>query len=393
MKGNEINIRTVRRPFPQKATRTGWILFSAGILLCLAGYWSDPRHAAFDNEINFLFISSIAVGSLFLVALEYIAGAVWSVPLRRITEFLSMLLPFAAILAIPLLFHLDDIFRWAGQGTAPDSMAPSKSAYLNTGFFTLRFALIFGCWILFMIILLWNSFKQDRDPDQKYTGRNVKASGAFLPFFAAGITLLAVDWAMSLEPNWYSTIFGIYFFSGTVVAALAVLTITVIFLFERGYFPFLRSDHFYNLGALMFAFVNFWAYIAFSQFMLIWYGNLPEETSWFIMRWKNGWMNVSIILIAIHFWIPYFMLLSQESKTNLRRLKYTAVLLLAAHFMDMYWLVMPSYEGGVPLGWVEVGFPVMEAGLIILLLSWLMKLRNYIPNGDPKMQRALHFKL
>jgi hypothetical protein len=393
MKSDIENIRNPRKPLPGRAVRTGLVLLVSGILLCVGGYLADEKHAAFNNVVSFLFLTGIGAGSLFLVALEYIAGAVWSVPMRRINEFLSGLLPFAALLAIPLFFYLPEIFSWAGGEHLHDNIVQSKLAYLNVNFFSIRFAAIFCIWILFLTILSWNSLKQDITGDQKHTRRNIIVSGIFLPFFAIGITLLPIDWAMSLEPDWYSTIFGVYYFSGSVVAALAVLTLVTVYLFDHGYFPFLRADHFYNLGALMFTFVNFWAYIAFSQFMLIWYSNLPEETSWFIMRWKNGWEIVSVVLILIHFWVPYFMLLSQESKMNLKRLKYTAILLIAAHFTDMYWLVMPSFNNEFQIGWVEAGFPILEAGLVILLLSWMMKRRNYIPVNDPKMKRALKFHL
>jgi hypothetical protein len=198
---------------------------------------------------------------------------------------------------------------------------------------------------------------------------------------------------MSLEAHWFSTIYGVYYFSGTVLAALAASTLVILALQKGSSFPRLRPDHYYSLGALMFGFVNFWAYIAFSQFLLIWYANLPEETGWFMARWTNGWQYVSVLLIVVHFLVPYFALLSQESKMNPARLKVMAVWLIAAHVLDLYWLVMPTYATRVSIGWGEAGFPLVGVGMLILLLSWKTKRYNAVPIGDPKLKQGLDFRL
>lgn len=394
MSKHRTGLENQKKPLPNKVTSLGWILFFLGIALYTLGYWADARHAAFNNIINFLFLTSIAVGAMFLIAMDYISGSVWSVPMRRIIEFLAALIPLAALLAVPSLFHLPDVYSWAQTETAAtSSFSTSKHMYLSANFFVLRFVVIFGIWMLFYFLIARNSLKQDVTKDQKHTRWNIKLGAVFMPVFAVSISLIAIDWAMSLEPSWYSTIFGVYYFSGTVIAVLGAATYIIVRLHECGYFPNLRRDHFYSLGALMFAFVNFWAYIAFSQFLLIWYANLPEETSWFLMRWKNGWEVISILLIIVQFWVPYFALLSQDSKMNLKRLKFMSIWLLCAHLLDMYWLVMPTYYSGVTISWMEFGFPVLTIGLIILVLSWKMKRVNLVPIGDPRLQQGLDFKL
>lgn len=394
MSEHRTGLENQKKPLPKKVTTLGWILFFLGIVLYTLGYWADARHAAFNNIINFLFLTSISVGAMFLIAMDYISGSVWSVPMRRIIEFLAALMPLAALLALPSLFHLADVYSWAHtEAAATSSFSSSKHTYLSVNFFVLRFVVIFILWMLFYFFIARNSLRQDVTKDQKHTRWNIKLGAVFMPVFAVGISLIAIDWAMSLEPSWYSTIFGVYYFSGTVIAVLAAATYIIVRLHEHGYFPNLRRDHFYSLGALMFAFVNFWAYIAFSQFLLIWYANLPEETSWFLMRWKNGWEAVSILLIIVQFWIPYFALLSQDSKMNLKRLKFMSIWLLCAHLLDMYWLVMPTSYPGVTISWMEFGFPVLTLGLIILVLSWKMKRVNLVPIGDPRLQQGLDFKL
>jgi hypothetical protein len=225
------------------------------------------------------------------------------------------------------------------------------------------------------------------------TTTNIRLGAIFLPVFAISLTLTAVDWAMSLEPRWTSTIFGVYYFSGTVLASVAAATFIIVHFHENGYFPKLQRDSFYSLGALLFAFINFWAYIAFSQFLLIWYANLPEETIWFMARWKNGWEVISVLLIIVHFVVPYFALLTQDSKMDLKRLKLMAIWILFAHLLDLYWLVMPTYSEKLSLSWTDLTFPVLLVGLVIVVLGYKMKHNNVIPIGDPKLERGLSFHL
>ena len=394
MTGQHSSMEPMKKPLPAMISNIGWGLLFVGAVCYVFGYLVDARHAAFVHAVNFLFLTSIGIGALFLIALEYIAGAVWSVPMRRVNEFLAALTPFAALMAVPLFFRLTDLFPWAnGETVAHDTVLKMKEPYLNVNFFTVRFVVIFGLWTMFFYLFTRNSMKQDIDKDQKHTRFNIGLAAAFMPIFAIGLTLIAIDWAMSLEPHWYSTIYGVYYFSGTLLAGLAAATFITVKLHEHGFFPQLKRDHFYSLGTLMFVFVNFWAYIAFSQFLLIWYANLPEETSWFIARWNNGWEYISVLLIVVHFAVPYFMLLSQDSKMDLKRLKFISLWVLFAHLLDLYWLVMPSLSASPLLSWMELSFPLFIVGLVIVLFAWKMKWQNLIPIGDPKLGRGLEFRL
>ena len=385
---------TYKKSLPSRVVFLGWGLLLMGLVVTIAGYLIEPRHAAFTNVTGFLFLTSIAVGALFLVALEYLSGAVWSVPMRRVNEFLASLLSIAALLAVPLFFHLGDVFRWTNDAiVSQDAVLKVKVPYLNVPFLIERFAAVFFIWILFYVLFTRNSRKQDVDKNQKRTKWNITLSAIFMPIFAFGLTILSIDWAMSLEPRWYSTIFGVYYFSGIALAAVALATYVVVKLNETGYLPQLRRDHYYSLGTLMFVFVNFWAYIAFSQFMLIWYANLPEETIWFIARWHHGWEFISILLIVVQFGIPYFVLLSQEAKMDPRRLKFMAIWILCAHALDLYWLVMPTYQVSPAFGWTEVGFILLLVGIVIVVFHRNMKKYNLVPIGDPKLQRGLDFHL
>lgn len=392
---NEI-IRTdnLKKEFPSKTVLLGWTLLIVGVVGCAFAYAVDPRRSGFNNIIFFLFLTSIGAGSIFLIALEYITGAVWSVPMRRVNEFLGNIVPILPLLALPVLFNIQEIFHWSrADNVAADAVLQAKQPYLNINFFVIRFLIISSVWILFYFLFTRNSKKQDITKDQKLTKLNIRFAGAFLPLFAIAISVTAIDWAMSIEPHWYSTIFGVYYFSGTALAAISAATFVILKFMDNGYLPQLHRDSLYSLGALMFAFVNFWAYIAFSQFLLIWYANLPEETYWFMMRWRNGWQYISVLLIIVHFAVPYFALLAQDAKMDVKRLKFISIWILFAHFLDLYWLVMPSYNGSIVLSWFEIGFPFVAIGLVIVLLAYKVKRNNLVPIGDPKLERGLNFRL
>ena len=386
--------KEIRKTMPPRITRLGWILLGAGLVLSAAAYSVDGVRSSFNNVVLFMFMASLAGGAVFLIALEYLAGAVWSVPMRRVNEMLAALVFVVPLVAIPMFFNMHDLFHWThAEVVKADPVLSGKQPYLNVEFFVIRFAAIFVLWWIFAFFFRRNSSKQDTTRDPNLTKINIRLGALFMPVFAITVTILAVDWAMSLEPHWFSTIFGVYYFSGTVLAAVAAGTYIIVRLHEAGALPNLRRDHFYSLGALQFAFVNFWAYIAFSQFLLIWYANLPEETYWFMARWKNGWEIVSILLIVVQFAVPYFFLLSQDSKMDPRRLKFMSLWIVAAHFVDLYWLIMPTYTKEFAIGWIELGFPLVAIGLVIVVVAFLMKRTNLVPIGDPKLQRGLDFRL
>jgi hypothetical protein len=385
-----------QKDLPVSINKTGWTLFLLGLLLSVVAFVYDPQRSSFNLLVIFMFVMSVGVGSLFLVALEYVAGAVWSTPYRRVSEFLSVIIYILPVMAILLLFNMHNLFEWMHpEVVKADKVLQVKSSYLNLNFFIIRTAVIIGIWFLFYWLIIRNSTLQDETKDQNLTTKNIRISAVFMPVFALLITVESIDWMMSLEPHWYSTIFGVYYFSGTILAALAALTIVVMLLRENGFMNLgLTKDHYYSLGALLFAFTNFWAYIAFSQYLLIWYGNIPEETIWMLERWHGSWKFISLGLIFIRFIIPYSALVSQPSKTNPSRLLWVSVLILFSHFFDLYWMIMPAFnKSGLIFSWEELAFPILTVGLIILLFYYKVKHNNIIPVGDPKLKRGLDFRL
>jgi hypothetical protein len=387
-----------KKELPASLSRLGIIIFVVGTALSLLAFFVDQERAIFNYLVTYMMIVSIGLGSLFLIGLEYIAGADWSTPIRRVPEFFAMLLPVLFVLVIPILVFNHDLFHWAHkEAVADDKILQGKAPYLNVTFFIVRTFVFIGLWSLFYWVMTRNSRKQDETKDQTLTKKNIRLGAVFIPVFALSITFTAIDLMMSLEPHWFSTIYGVYYFAGTVVASLAAITIAVILLKEKGYFgSWMTNDHLFSLGALLFAFVNFWAYIAFSQFMLIWYADLPEETFWYLIRWEGGWVFISILLIVVHFFVPYFALLTQPSKMNPKVLKFIAIWLLFAHLLDMFWLIMPnmgSMKNGYVFNWIDLVFPIAGTGLVILVFAFAAKKANLIPVGDPKLKRGIDFHL
>ncbi|MCX7880401.1 MAG: quinol:cytochrome C oxidoreductase [Ignavibacteria bacterium] len=371
-------------------------IFAIGLLGLVAGFIVNPTQASFNLVVIMAWLLSIGVGSMFFIGIEYLSGAVWSVPFRRIAEINSSLILIMPILAIPIILNIHSLYHWTHQDVlATDEILQRKSPYLNETFFIIRNIIYYAVWVIFYFLLTYFSNKQDLTKDQQLTRRNTVVSAIFMPFFALTLTFFAIDWLMSLEPHWYSTIFGVYYFSGTVLAAISAFTYISIKLNEEGYLvDNLKPDHFYSMGALLFAFTNFWAYIAFSQFMLIWYANLPEETFWFINRGVGSWLYMSIGIIFVKFIVPYILLLPQPAKMNPSRLKFASLWILFAHYYDLFWIVMPTFsKERLIFGWIEIASVVFAVGTIMAIFLLFSKNRNLVPIGDPKLKRSLEFHL
>ncbi len=384
------------RELPKKNFNFGLLFTLVGLIGIVLGYALEPERTSFNLIIVFTWLTSIGIGSIFFIGIEYLTGAVWSVPFRRIAEINSAFVLVAPIIAIPVIFNIHSIYHWSHpEALIHDEILKNKSAYLNQTFFVIRFIVTFLLWFLFYFLIIRNSSKQDTSKDQRSTRRNTIISAIFMPIFAVTLTLFSIDWLMSLEPHWYSTIFGVYYFSGTILASIALFTFISIALNESGFLvEGLNREHYYSMGALLFAFTNFWAYIAFSQFMLIWYANLPEETFWFINRGVGSWLYWSIGIIFVKFIVPYIFLLPQPAKMDPKRLKFASLWILFAHYYDLYWIVMPTYsKTGVVFSWIELSAIVFSIGLLVVCSYFFSKGRNLVPIGDPKLKRGIEFHL
>ncbi len=381
---------------PSSYSRVGWTLLILGLLLTVISFAINPKHASFGLIMTLTFVSTVGIGALFWVGIEYVSSAVWSTPMRRPFEFISGVIPFLIILAIPLLFNMNTIFEWTHKALFKDDPAMLvKAPYLNVPFFIVRTIVVFLVWWLFYFLIVRNSRAQDATSDQNLTTKNVKLSAGFIPVFGITLTIFSIDWLMSLTPDWYSTIFGVYLFSGAAVSSMAFATLMIVKLNERNLFPVkLTPDHYYNLGTFLFAFLNFWAYIGFSQFMLQWYGNLRDETVWYLPRIHGSWAVLSVVLVLVQFVIPFFFLITKPAKMDPRRLVFISIWLLAAHAIDIYWMVMPVYNPDhVVFALSELAFMTLSVGILLSVFAYKAKGNNMVPIGDPKLQRGLEFHI
>ncbi|HMQ67596.1 MAG TPA: quinol:cytochrome C oxidoreductase [Ignavibacteria bacterium] len=384
-----------KKLLPAKVGTIGYGLLGIGALSIAISFAVDSHRAFFDYLWMYMFLVSIGVGSLALVALEYLVGATWSTPFRRVSEFLAALIPVIVVLTIPLMFGLHDLFHWSHpEAVAADPLLQAKEPYLNVQFFTVRVVIYLAIWLIFFYLFIRNSEKQDLTGDPSLTKQSIKFSAVFAILFLLTMAFASMDWMMSLEPHWYSTMFGVIYFAGTLLAAFGAATFCAVNLNEKGYFQKkLSNNHYYSFGVFMFAFVIFWAYLAFSQYMLIWYADIPEETFWIIMRMKNGWEYFSIGLIFFHFVLPFIILLPRSSKVNPKLLKIMAIWVVVSHAYDLYWIIMPTYFKEFTFGWSELGVMLFAAGLMITVFKYRADRKNLVPVKDPKLQAGLDYHL
>ncbi len=384
------------KSLPSSYSKLGWTLLILGILLTIISFAVNSKHASFGLIMTLTFVTTVGIGALFWVGIEYVSSAVWSTPMRRPFEFISGVIPFLIILAVPLLFNMSTVFEWTHKALYKDDpVLLLKAPYLNIPFFIVRTIVVFLVWWLFYYLIIRNSRAQDTTRDQRLTTKNIKLSAGFIPVFGITLTIFSIDWLMSLTPDWYSTIFGVYLFTGSALASMAFATLLIVKLNEKNLFPVkLTPDHYYNLGTLQFAFLNFWAYIGFSQFMLQWYGNLRDETTWYIPRIHGSWAVVSIILVLAQFVIPFFALITKPAKMDPRRLVFISIWLLAAHAIDIYWMVMPVYNPDhAVFALSEIAFVILSVGILLSVFSNKARGNNMVPIGDPKLQRGLEFHI
>lgn len=361
-----------------------------GFILALI---NDPKRAWLAYLIPLFYFTSLALGGLFFAALQHVAKAGWSVNIRRVTESLSSFLPLAALLALVFLAGAPEVYKWLQpDSVAADPLLIHKAPYLNSTFFLIRIVAFFGLWIWFKKVIVGRSIEQDESGDVNITHGLVGQSIAFVLVFALSYSLFSVDFLMSLEPHWFSTIFGVYCFAGLFQSTMAFLILTLLYLKKKGHLEgYVTADHLHDLGKFLFAFTVFWAYIAFSQYMLIWYANLPEETIFIIPRSEHGWVYVSFALILFKFIVPFIALLPRWAKRTPASLAAISVLILVMQYVDIYWLAYPAFYHHTPkFGLTEITIFLGFAGLFLFSVSRFLSRHKLVPMKDPRIHESMH---
>jgi hypothetical protein len=371
-----------------------------GVVLLIVGnlVGHNPGQVYRSFMIGYIFWVGVSVGSLGLLCLQYITGGFWGVASRRILEASSRgLLPMAILFPV-IVFGLKNIYLWAQPGIiGVDKIIEKKAAYLNPEGFWMRGIAYFAIWGLIAYLFSKWSRKQDEQGNHGLSLWMSRFGGPALIFLILAVSFAAIDWVLSMDPHWSSTIFGLIFVASWGLTALAFTIAVMAWLSGRAPMKeFYGAPHFHDLGKLMLALTMLWAYFSFSQFILVWSANLPEETGWYITRMSNGWGFVGAIVVILHFALPFLVLLNRGIKKKPNTLVLVAVWLLVMRVVDLFWLIAPTYvftNGGhatsvFHLSWMDVVAPVAVGGLWMAFFCWTLASRPLLPVNDPNFVRS-----
>jgi hypothetical protein len=362
------------------------------VVACLAGYLTDPVRFHRSYLVAFAFVAATGLGAFFFVMVQYLTGSAWSVTMRRIMENIMITLPVGAILFLPIAFGLKDIYPWMDRAAYP--LLGTKGAYLTENFFVLRTYIYFALWSIWIFAIYYQSTKQDKERSARQMNVIARWSAPGLFLVVVVGTLAAYDWLMSLEPRWYSTIFGLYILAGGALTFMSFVTLICLGFRRAGILKnSITKEHYHDLGKWLFALTAFYTYMAFSQYLLIWYANLPEETIWYRHRSVGAWLPISLAMPFIRFLIPFFVMLSRPAKRSLKMIAGLAIWSILVEYVDLYWVVMPTYfKTGPQVSWMD--FATLGATLsVCAFVFWSRFRRNKLaPVGDLRFEQSLHFE-
>lgn len=373
-----------------------WVAL-AGLALTGLGAALDPRRALLAYLVAYSYWVGIAVAALILLMAFHASNARFIVLVRRVLESIPLSTALFLVLFAPIALGMRRIFPWvetAGLSAEDLRIWTHRAPWLNVPFFLVRAGFYFAVWIAVSHLLHGWSVRQDSTGEPRLTLWQRRLSAGALPLVAIAITFAAIDWQMSLDRHLASTIFGVYYFAGSFVAATAVLILGVVAASRAGLFEGgLNEDHLHSLGKFLFAFVCFWAYIALSQYLLIWIANLPEEVPWYMLRNDTGWRWVGIFLVLFHFVVPFFVLLSRDLKRRPGPLAFMSVWVLVVHYVDVYWVVMPRIDPAGPRPhWTDLTAFVGVGAAAVAFTLRRMRGRAPVPVRDPYLQDSLRYE-
>jgi hypothetical protein len=336
----------------------------------------------------YVFCLGIASGSLAWLMLQYLSGGAWGVVIRRPAEAAARTLPLLAVMFIPIVLGIPKLYEWSHPGV---KLHPHKLQYLNVPFFVGRAALYLGGWILLSFLLNKWSAREDRDGGMLPHSRLATIAAPGLIFWAFTITFMSIDWLLSINPHWFSTIFGLLILAGQGLSSMAFLIALMVALATRAPMSaVLTHRHLHDLGKFLLALVMVWAYFSYSQFLIIWAGNLPEEIPWYLTRLNGGWQYMAVLLVIGHFALPFALLLSRDIKRNFKLLRTIAIFIMCMRMVDLYWVVAPDFrKGAFGLSWMDLVAPVGLFGIWLAYFFVQLEKRPLMPLNDPHLVEAL----
>ncbi len=361
-------------------------------VIFVIGFFLDRAQFFHSYLFAFSFWAGISIGGLALLMLRHLTGGGWSLVIRRVLEACTRTLPLVLLLFVPVVLGAHWLYRWTHEHEiAEHPVLKEKSKYLNLQFFTVRAAVYFAIWLGLAYFLNRWSLMQDKTADRKYKKNMSVLSGPGMVVLVFTVTFAAIDWFMSLDWEWSSTIYGFVFLAAWALSALAFMVAAMAALAKHE--PMNRvvgQLHFHDLGKLLLALVMLWSYFAFSQFLIIWSGNLPEEIRWYLPRTQGAWGVIAIVVIVLHFAFPFLFLLSRSFKRNAGKLVIVAVLILFMRLVDLFWTIAPNFTGAhFHLSWMDVVAPIAMGGLWLGLFARELTRRSLIPINDPLYETVL----
>lgn len=388
-----INTAYTAPPEVARFQRVALIVGVVGLLALFAGALLEPVQFWRSYLVGYLLWAGIAIGALALLMLQHLTGGGWGLVIRRVLEAATRTLPLMLLLFIPILFGAHSIYSWTHPGEVAEHPALAEKArlFLNLKFFSVRTVVFFAIWLLLAFFLNRWSRQQDLTGDRQLAKKMRVLSGPGMVLFVFTVTFAAIDWVMSLDPEWSSTIFGLLFVAAWSLSALAfAIAITAWLTKCEPMAHVVASLHFHDLGKLLLALVMLWAYFAYSQYLIIWSGNLPEEIRWYLPRTHGTWGVIAVVVVVLHFALPFLFLLSRRFKRDPHKLVLVAVLILVMRYVDLLWVIAPNFPGaGFHLSWMDVVAPVGFGGVWLATFSWQLRSWPLMPINDPQLPSVL----
>lgn len=370
-----------------------------GVFVFFIGLKTDPD-VTWGSYLtaNYYFLS-LAMGSAFFFAIQSITQSGWSSAFKRVPEALMAYIPFAAFFFMIIYFGLHNIYHWSDpEATEGDVLLQHKSDYLNVPFFFTRMIICFGLWIILTIILRKFSLKEDtyKKSDQAgilaHFNRSELYSKIFIFIFAITFSIAAFDWIMSIEPHWYSSVFAFKNVAGAFLHGVTIITLIIFILHKRGYYPFLNKYHLHDFARYIFILSIVWGYLWFAQFLIIWYGNIPEETAYYFDRWQSGWKIMFYLQIILNWGIPFLLLLPVQTSRNMKIITGVIIVLIIGQYVDLFVQIMPGVSGDLRFGWIEAGLFLGFAGLFSFIVGKTISRANLIPGNHPYLEESIEHK-
>ncbi len=366
-------------------------LIVIGAIVVIYSFITQPERAWANLLLNNYYFLSLSIGASFFIAIQYITQSGWSSMFKRVPEAMMAYIPYAGIIMLLLFFGMGHLYHWSHADVLEtDKLVQHKSPYLNIPFFFIRLIIVFIVWTVMTQLLRRASLAEDKIGGQQFFEKSEFLSKVYIFLLAITFSFATFDWIMSIDVHWFSTIFALKNFVAAFYHGSVIIALIVILLFERGFFPKLNKSHLLDFSRYIFILAIIWGYFTFSQFMLIWYGNIPEETEYFAHRFDNGFETLFYLNFGINWFVPFVLLLSQAINKNIKVLKAICILLIVGQYLDLYEQIFAGVVHHPLFGITEIGFFLGFSGLFILITGKALAAAPVIPMNHPYLEESLY---